>query len=325
MMPEPSKVFYDAFNARLTALERDNADMQRALDALDKDWRTKIAPAPTGASGSMTTHEEPAIIGYVTPKGGSANVREYASTRDHSTIISRLNSTATAMNAADVIDRRSDEFDVFNYETGRTFVWYKLRSGGYVREDVVNFRPTNGTHSDTPITPINAALWPMPCQGSITNTHHNERDHDGIDIAAPLGTLIYAGPNGGTVVKAFECRHCKQNGDGIASLNDASKGYGYGSHVVVRYEYAHLPQRVQAIIPRGAFLHSMYAHLDDVLVSEGDVLQPYDMIGVVGATGNTYGVNPWHLHWALHWSLEPNADFYSIRANAIDPMLLIKA
>jgi murein DD-endopeptidase MepM/ murein hydrolase activator NlpD len=164
----------------------------------------------------------------------------------------------------------------------------------------------------------------MPCQGAITNTHHNERAHDGIDLAAPMGTPVSIGPNGGYVSKAYTCAHCKPNGDGIASLNDASKAYGFGSHVVVRYGYNDLPPRIQAMIPRGAFLFAMHAHLSKVYVLQGQTLAPYHVIGEVGATGNSYGVDPWHLHWALHWSEDEDADFYSTRMNAIDPMLLIK-
>lgn len=289
------------------------------LDWLDKDWRAKIR---AGASGTMTpveTHDhsdEMNYIGRVTPRGDSANVRTHPSTRDHSAIISTLNRTPTAMNFAEVIDRRSDEFDVFNYETGKTFVWYKLRNGGYVREDVVEFRPANGTQS-APIPPINAAIWPAPITGyTITNTHHNHRQHIGIDLAASIGARVLSAPNEGYVMKAFHCLPCGDDPKTQARLgtSDPATGYGLGNYVVARY-YDHPAEN------RGHFLYVLYAHLSKISVQEKQSLPPYTVIGEVGTSGNSTGP---HLHIECRYSDNPLADFYAIRANEIDPSTIFK-
>lgn len=285
------------------------------LDMIDPQWRTKIAAK--GAHGSMTVttsdsmaspyarHDD--VDGWVAPKDGPVNVR--SDTRvDDSTYLYKLNDKALVKGSK---------------KGGDGFTWYRISNSpdSYVREDVVIFTKDK----PQPLIPINAALWPAPVTDyKVTNTHENERDHDGIDFMCPLGTPVRVGPNGGYVAKVFHCHHCKLTGDGATSLRDASKGYGYGSHVVIRYAYDILPQAVKAVIPQGAYLYAMHAHLSMIatVLKPGMTLDPYQKIGEVGSTGNSTGP---HLHYALHWSMSAAADFYSIRANAIDPTLLVKA
>ncbi len=85
--------------------------------------------------------------------------------------------------------------------------------------------------------------------------------HQGVDIASPIGTPISA-IGSGEVVLAQE------------------KGE-WGKVVVIKHLW------------KGIELHSVYAHLDEILVKVGDMVNEKQVIAKMGATGNT----TWpHLH-----------------------------
>jgi murein DD-endopeptidase MepM/ murein hydrolase activator NlpD len=147
--------------------------------------------------------------------------------------------------------------------------------------------------------------------------------HRGIDYAAPMGTPVLCGPNGGHVVRVFNCIDCKPDGDGAKSYNDPKYGMGYGTHIVVRVENAHLPPAVKAVIPKDAFLFCMYAHLSIASVRPSVMpLDPYQEIGRVGSTGNSSGS---HLHFECCYSEYAGASWGAIIGNQVNPNLLVKA
>ncbi len=85
--------------------------------------------------------------------------------------------------------------------------------------------------------------------------------HSGMDIAAPLGTTVFA-PLAGRVI---------DTGD-----------YFFNGKTVW--------------LDHGAGLLTMYCHLSEVQVSVGDQLAGGDTLGAVGATGRVTGP---HLHWSV--------------------------
>ncbi len=85
--------------------------------------------------------------------------------------------------------------------------------------------------------------------------------HPGVDIAAPHGTPVLA-MNGGRV--AF-----------------AGAMQGYGQVIILEHD---------------ANLHTLYAHLSEILVRAGDAVRGRDPIGRVGATGNATAP---HLHFEV--------------------------
>jgi murein DD-endopeptidase MepM/ murein hydrolase activator NlpD len=87
--------------------------------------------------------------------------------------------------------------------------------------------------------------------------------HSGIDLAAPLHTPVRAA-NGGVV-------------------DSGRSSGGYGLWVLVQRD------------PAGD-LATLYAHLDVALVSSGDLVQPGQLIGLVGTSGNSTGP---HLHFEV--------------------------
>ncbi len=93
-----------------------------------------------------------------------------------------------------------------------------------------------------------------PLKGASTN-------HKGIDLAAPLGTPIYA------------------TADGIVSRSGWAKGYG-------KVVY----------IDHGNGIQTRYAHMSGIAAGEGERVRKGDVVGYVGSTGNSTGN---HLHYEV--------------------------
>ncbi len=116
-------------------------------------------------------------------------------------------------------------------------------------------------------------LWHLrfikPVEGPITSpfglrrviNNQDRSPHNGVDIGAALGTEVVA-CNSGLVVFAEEL-------------------YLSGKTI---------------IIDHGFGLYSMYFHLSEIKVAEGDQVEIGHCIGLVGATGRVTGP---HLHWGI--------------------------
>lgn len=87
------------------------------------------------------------------------------------------------------------------------------------------------------------------------------RSHNGIDLAAPTGTPIYA------------------TADGVVSRADRFSSYG----LYVQIEH-------------GANLETRYAHMSRIAVAAGEAVRKGDIIGYVGSTGRSTGP---HLHYEV--------------------------
>jgi murein DD-endopeptidase MepM/ murein hydrolase activator NlpD len=87
------------------------------------------------------------------------------------------------------------------------------------------------------------------------------RQHQGIDLAAPTGTPVYA------------------TADGVVSRADWYSSYG-----------------LYISVEHGAAMQTRYAHLSRLAVAEGDNVKKGDLIGYVGSTGRSTGP---HLHYEV--------------------------
>ncbi|BAB05319.1 peptidoglycan DD-metalloendopeptidase family protein [Halalkalibacterium halodurans] len=127
------------------------------------------------------------------------------------------------------------------------------------------------------ISPIH--IWPTV--GEITDTFGTRGGtHHGIDIAAPVGTPVIS------------------IADGMVRKSYYSDSYGH----VIFVEHDH-------------GLETVYAHLNERFVEEGDTVKEGEQIGTVGNTGRSSGP---HLHFEVHkdeWNVE--------KSNAIDPFLVL--
>jgi murein DD-endopeptidase MepM/ murein hydrolase activator NlpD len=98
--------------------------------------------------------------------------------------------------------------------------------------------------------------------GSVRIMNGQARNpHNGEDIGAPLGTEVVATNNG-----------------------------------VVRLTVDHIFSGKGVFLDHGLGFYSMYFHLSEVLVHEGDLVRAGQVVGKVGATGRATGP---HLHWGV--------------------------
>ena len=106
--------------------------------------------------------------------------------------------------------------------------------------------------------------WPVD-GGYISDPFVSNRNHKGLDIAAPSGTNIFAGASG-TVVSA--------------GWN--SGGYGYFVMIDHQNGYA-----------------TLYGHMSKVMAVAGQWVNTGDVIGLVGSTGDSTGN---HLHFEVRYN-----------------------
>jgi len=124
----------------------------------------------------------------------------------------------------------------------------------------------------------------IPVEGRISGVYGSQRilnskprsTHKGIDIAAPKGTKIYA-PSNGRIILIEEDM------------------FFTGKTV---------------IIDHGMGLISIFAHLNDIYIRPGQLVEKGMEIGEVGMSGRATGP---HLHWGVY-----------LENISVDPMALLK-
>lgn len=110
----------------------------------------------------------------------------------------------------------------------------------------------------------NKMFWPVArvSRSYVSSYYGDNRDHKGMDIAAPTGTDIYAA-EAGTVV----------------SMNES--GAAYGNHF---------------IIDHGNGVKTLYGHCSAIFVKVGQKVERGEKIAAVGSTGRSTGP---HLHFEV--------------------------
>ena len=112
----------------------------------------------------------------------------------------------------------------------------------------------------------------MPVKGIISGVYGSQRilngkpkwPHYGIDIAAKQGTMI------------------KSSGAGVVTMAEDDLYY----------------TGVTIIMDHGHGISTIYSHLENILVSDGDKINQGDVIGTVGSTGRSTGP---HLDFRVNW------------------------
>ncbi len=148
------------------------------------------------------------------------------------------------------------------------------------------------TQSTTYPSAVEKMLWPTVNNSVIIAGYPSYSDgspHFGIDICvydsngnnASLGAPIYA----------------VQSGKVIAAYNDNNWNMGYGNY---------------CMIDHGNGICTLYAHANKINVSEGDVVKSGELIGKIGASGNT---SEYNLHFEVRVKKD---DGSSERVNPLD-------
>ena len=122
---------------------------------------------------------------------------------------------------------------------------------------------------------ITGSAFLRPCGGFLTSSFGYRRDpfsgdmrfHRGIDIAAPLGSPVYASLDG--------------------KVTFIGNDYVLGAHVVIRHQVGYT---------------SVYGHLYRIFIRQGQIVKRGQQIGLVGSTGRSTGS---HLHFELRKDSQP--------------------
>ena len=116
-------------------------------------------------------------------------------------------------------------------------------------------------------------IWPLGGVGGYISCYYGEDGHNGVDIAAPFGTDIYAAASGTVVV--------------------ANWYYSYGNCVMIEH-------------PDGT--RTLYGHCSALYVSVGDSVTVGQVIAAVGSTGYSSG-NHLHFEYYQNGSRKDPLDF----------------
>jgi murein DD-endopeptidase MepM/ murein hydrolase activator NlpD len=108
--------------------------------------------------------------------------------------------------------------------------------------------------------PFGSGRFSWPIYGWLTQGYR--ADHRAVDVAAPTGTAVTAADRG-IVIRA------------------GWNNQGYGHFVIVDHNIDYI---------------TLYAHLSEVLVEEGEIVAAGQVLGQVGSTGNSTGP---HLHFEI--------------------------
>jgi peptidoglycan hydrolase CwlO-like protein len=147
-------------------------------------------------------------------------------------------------------------------------------------------RASSGGGTAVTAPPISSGVWTRPAAAGYLSSGFGNRslgDHKGVDIAASGIVPIYAAADG-VVIRSYYST-------------------SYGNAVFISHSI------------NGQIYTTVYAHMRNREVSEGQVVSKGQQIGLMGNTGRSYGQ---HLHFELHrgeWNLS--------KTNAINPVGIV--
>jgi len=128
----------------------------------------------------------------------------------------------------------------------------------------VDIKPEKNTEQQVHVLPHNG--FPVP-GGRITQGLHGR---NGIDFGAPLGTPVHSVAGGSVVV-----------------VMSSGWNGGYGSYVIIDHLNG---------------TRTLYAHLGEIIVEQGDTVHAGQQISVIGMSGRTTGP---HLHFEVQGGSNP--------------------
>lgn len=165
----------------------------------------------------------------------------------------------------------------------------ELHTFRQIPQDVLRDLPTYDTASITgsEYTLAKQAYSTMWAGGYNTT----QGSHAGVDIDAPRGTPVVSIANG--IVEKV-----------------SRQTNGFGNHILIRHPN----------VPDGngvTTLYSTYAHLDEILVSEGTMVHKGQNIGTVGNTGLVFGATGYHLYFQVETEDAPFRPYWPFTSTEI--------
>ena len=125
--------------------------------------------------------------------------------------------------------------------------------------DKITLQEING---DLFKSPLRGGYWISSRYGWRNNPFSGKRTfHNGVDMACPTGTPIYAAMNGTVIAAGYNAT--------------------YGNYVTLSHHSGY---------------QTLYAHMSKILVSNGQQVSTSTRIGLVGSTGQSTGP---HLHFTV--------------------------
>lgn len=165
----------------------------------------------------------------------------------------------------------------------------ELHTFRQIPQDVLRDLPTYDTASITgsEYTLAKQAYSTMWAGGYNTT----QGSHAGVDIDAPRGTPVVSIANG--IVEKV-----------------SRQTNGFGNHILIRHPN----------VPDGngvTTLYSTYAHLDEILISEGTLVHKGQNIGTVGNTGLVFGPTGYHLYFQIEIEDAPFRPYWPFTSTEI--------
>lgn len=324
-----------------TAPSAESAKVTQTTPAVTKpSAQSEISAAPPKPSAqSEISAEKPAPIGPGIKATGPATA--YAKTQQGA---NTRRGPSTGFDRGVVLPRlaRVPILEVRRESQGQNYRWFRVSYEGqtsWVREDLVGYdgdTETLGLPQDLYPNPMGDNCWWVRGYNLAPHKDPGLVDHDGWDLGAATGEPIYSGPNGGTVVRVFDCSKCTPDKPSTLSqglklgassvFSDPGWGYGYGNFVIVRYTHSQLPISTRDLLTTRGFpggcLFVMYAHLNKRHVSDNQVLGGSTLIGACGNTGNSEAT---HLHLEVRASKTDSfTSWAGLRGGVMDPVALFK-
>ena len=136
-------------------------------------------------------------------------------------------------------------------------------------------------YEDTVLKGTGKFMWPVD-GGEISDVFISDRNHKGLDIAAPTGTGIYAAADGKVIAAGWN-----------------TGGYGYF-----------------VMIDHGDGFATLYAHMSRVIAKNGTEIKRGELIGEIGSTGDSTGP---HLHFEVREKNICRDPAAYLRVNADEP------
>lgn len=163
---------------------------------------------------------------------------------------------------------KADLEDVLSYNSIPSGAKLTVGDTIIIPDGVVSSTQSTPSSGSSASTNVASGYYVRPIKTGVKS--QGIHGHNGVDLAAPVGTPIYASADG----KVILSRTGGYNG-------------GYGTYVVVSHANG---------------TQTLYAHMSTNLVEVGDVIKQGQRIGAIGMTGKTTGP---HIHFEVRGARNP--------------------